>query len=144
MNKYSFAKKSQWVLLFLKAFSWGTNLEVTLSDFMLKNAKPGRKFVFIWKEPLSGQQIVQGKFAALVPVFPLSLSCNGIKHMSWLVAAKYTVGQSAVVRQMHMKIDQVDAKFARLKIITIILVITIIHAKEIFRFELYLSSNFSI
>ena len=54
------------------------------------------------KEPLSGQQIGQGKFADSVPVIFLSLFCNGIKliwYKSWLVSAKYATGQSAVLRQ---------------------------------------------
>ena len=35
-------KKGDWFLLFLKAFSWETDLWVTLGDFTVKNAKFGR------------------------------------------------------------------------------------------------------
>ena len=40
-------KKGDGFLLFLKAFSWETDLWVTLSDFTLKNAKLGRE-ICIW------------------------------------------------------------------------------------------------
>ena len=38
-----FAKKANRFLVFLNAFSWETNLWVTLSDFTVKNAKLGRE-----------------------------------------------------------------------------------------------------
>ena len=40
---YSFAKKGDRFLLFLKAFSWETDLLVTLGDFTVKNAKLDRE-----------------------------------------------------------------------------------------------------
>ena len=36
-------KKGDGFLLFLKAFSWETDLYVTLGDFTVKNAKLGRE-----------------------------------------------------------------------------------------------------
>ena len=36
-------KKADGFLLFLKAFSWETDLRVTLGDFTVKNAKLGRE-----------------------------------------------------------------------------------------------------
>ena len=39
-------KKAMVFLLFLKAFSWETDLWVTLGDFTVKNAKLGRE-IFI-------------------------------------------------------------------------------------------------
>ena len=45
--------KTDWLLLFLKAFSWKTDLWVTLGDFMVNNAKG--KCVFNWKSDKSNQ-----------------------------------------------------------------------------------------
>ena len=42
-------KKGDGFLLFLKAFSWETNLWVTLGDFTVKNAKLGKEICISWK-----------------------------------------------------------------------------------------------
>ena len=59
-----------------------------------------------FKKPLSEQRIAQFKFAASIPVFLLSLFCNGINPMlaqDLLVPAKYTAGQCAALRQIQNK-----------------------------------------
>ena len=45
-------KNSQWVLLFLKAFSWETDLWVMLGDFTVKKCKIGMENLYLTENQL--------------------------------------------------------------------------------------------
>ena len=47
---YNFAENGDGFLLFLKAFSWETDLWVTLGDFKVKNTKRGKEIYLVEKK----------------------------------------------------------------------------------------------
>ena len=50
--------KGDGLLLFLKAFSWETDLWVTLGDFKVKNAKLGRETCILTENRLSRNEML--------------------------------------------------------------------------------------
>ena len=50
-------KKGDGFLLFLKALSWGTDLWVTLGDFIVKNAKIGKGNLYLTENRLSSNKM---------------------------------------------------------------------------------------